>query len=188
MAAAGSLTLAGERRVYVRPPGAAAEDQLYRKCLKCGACVEVCPSRGVEQLDLSLDLLNLGTPVLNPLKGGCLAWKRPCLECCRVCPTGTLKEPVSLNNISLGSAKIDATGCVNCMMCIMECPVPGTVLFPNPEGGPFRRAQDIPTQLSLKDSHHKPYIVRDKCVGCGICANICPPRVIKLIPPGGGGP
>jgi len=96
--------------------------------------------------------------------------------------------PDSLTGIKLGNVSIDRPPCVNCMACLRICPVKGAVLFPNPEGAPFVREEDIPTRLKLVNSPVKPYIDNSVCVGCGLCVNICPVTVMVLTPMAGGKP
>jgi ferredoxin-type protein NapG len=183
VAITGALPLLPSSRHYVRPPGAADEKFFHQQCIKCGACVEACPTHALEQMDLSLDIKNLGTPVLNSRGGGCIAWKQDCLRCVQVCPTHALVMPSSLlEREKLGLARIDRKKCINCMLCFQKCPVDGAVLFPNPKGVPFTQEKDIPTQLKLVDSPLKPYVDDTKCVGCGICAHHCPAKTIEIVP------
>jgi ferredoxin-type protein NapG len=169
-------------RTYVRPPGAAKEGFFHQKCIKCGACVEVCPTQAVQQIDLSLDIKNLATPILNPEFGGCIAWGQDCLKCIKACPTDALSLPKSLPTTKLGNVVIDEPPCVNCMACFHVCPIEGAVLFPNPKGDPFRREVDIPTKLKMLNSPLKPYIDNTLCVGCGLCVHRCPVKVMTLSP------
>jgi len=179
----GGLSVIPTNASYLRPPRAIKEANFSLNCIKCGNCVEVCPTSALEQMDLSLDLKNLGTPVLNPKHGGCIAWNDgSCQKCADACPSGALSPEMVLKNQRLGVATIRKNGCINCMLCFQKCPIPGAVLFPNSEGLPYTRDYDIPTHLKLVDSPVKPIIDPDKCVGCGLCAHYCPPRVIDLKP------
>ncbi len=178
--------LAGEG-AHPRPPGASAD--ISSSCIRCGACVEVCPEHALRQLDLFPDFLDLGTPVLDFKRAGCSAWgKKPeekitesprCSECMKVCPSGAL----TIERFgSTGTALINKDKCVNCMECFRVCPVAGAVLFPNPDGRPYRNHTEIPVTLRYEASSFKPYIDKERCVGCGRCAAVCPPRIIKIIP------
>lgn len=179
---AGACLGLSSHRDYVRPPGAVQEDRFFRKCIKCGVCVEVCPSTALDFVGLGLDLKNLGTPKLNVRHGGCIAWKEPCLKCIEACPTGALVKPQDIGEVRIGSAFIRQNECVNCMMCFQECPVKGAVLFPNPEGVPYDAVKDIPHVLYTTHSPLKPYIDNDMCTGCGLCAHICPVDCIDITP------
>jgi ferredoxin-type protein NapG len=179
---AGACLAVSKDGKYVRPPGAVREEYFFRKCLKCGVCVEVCPSRALDFVGLSWDLKNIGTVKLNARYGGCIAWKKPCLKCAETCPTGAIVKPSDIKSVRMGSAWVKEMECINCMMCFRECPLEGAILFPNPNGEPFRRMQDIPSCLSGKDSLLKVYIDNSVCVGCGLCAYICPPKCIDMSP------
>ena len=152
------------------------------RCIRCGACVEVCPTRALELLDLSLDFKNLGTPVLNPDHGGCIAWGEKCLRCVEACPTQALSGPNPLTKRPLGRVRIIEPVCYNCMLCFRKCPVKGAVLFPNPNGDPFKAELEIPTDLMTADSPLKPYIDDSLCTGCGLCVHYCPPKAMTLSP------
>ncbi|SDP34312.1 4Fe-4S dicluster domain-containing protein [Desulforhopalus singaporensis] len=176
------LSLVSVASTPLRPPGVAAGADMAASCIRCGNCVEVCPARALEQKDISLDIRNTGTPVLNPNRGGCTAWKEPCGKCAEVCPTGALDKKLPLESQVLGTASIREEGCVNCMLCFEKCPVQGAVLFPNPDGPPYTRAYDIPSGMKMKYAKTKPYIKDDRCVGCGLCAHYCPVKVIDVKP------
>jgi ferredoxin-type protein NapG len=175
------LTVSSEAN-YVRPPGAIPEDVFFRRCLKCGICVEICPTGCLDFVGLTTDIKNIGTSILNIRHGGCIAWKKDCLKCAAECPSGALKKPSDLAEVRLGSAFVRGAECTNCLMCFRECPVPGAVLFPNPAGEAFRKAQEIPVALYHKDSLLKPFVDNSQCVGCGLCAHVCPPRCIDVTP------
>lgn len=180
----GAVPILSKEHQYLRPPGAIKDDIFYKACIKCGACVSACPTKAVTQLDLSWDLKNLGTPIIDITNGGCIAWGESCQKCIDACPTNVLSQVKDIKKEKIGIATIREEGCVNCMVCFIRCPYEGVVLFPNPDEPtkPYIKENNIPTDLKLKNSPLKPYIVEDKCIGCGLCAYYCPPRVIDMIP------
>lgn len=179
----GGLSMVSVEGDYIRPPGAVAAKEFTERCMRCGACAEVCPTRAITLMDLSLDLKNIGTPVIDYRLGGCTAWRGECMRCIEVCPTKAL-SPVKPLEKKIGIAKVRTNECVNCMVCYRWCPVEGAVLFPNLDGGePYTRERDIPEKIKLKDSPYKPWIDTDKCVGCGLCAHYCIPQCIEMLPP-----
>lgn len=180
----GAVPLMSGEHQYLRPPGSVKDDTFYKACIKCGACVSACPTKAVTQLDLSWDVKNIGTPVIDITNGGCTAWGEPCLKCIEACPTDVLSEVKNIKEEKIGIGVIRKEECVNCMVCFIRCPYEGVVLFPNPDDPqkPYTKENKIPTDIKLKDSPLKPYIVEDKCIGCGLCAHYCPPRVIDMIP------
>lgn len=178
----GGISMLPSKAEYLRPPGAINENIFSKRCIKCGNCVQVCPSGALKQLDLCLDIKNVGTPVINTDFGGCIAWRKECLKCVEVCPTGALSNDFNLENQKLGMAHIDSKNCVNCMACIKECAIKGAVLFPNPDGEPFKQVKNIPSYLNVSTSSLKPYIDSNLCIGCGVCAYYCPAKTIAMIP------
>ena len=179
----GAMSAVSVPGAHIRPPGAVNAKEFTSKCMRCGACVEVCPSHCLDLLDLSLDIKNIGTPIIDTSRGGCLAWKEECLRCVDVCPTKALDFSVPLANQKLAEVRIREPECVNCMVCFRWCPVEGAVLFPDPDGGkPFTREEQIPTRYKGVKSPYKPYIDPDKCIGCGLCAHYCIPQCIDFKP------
>lgn len=73
----------------LRPPGALAENDFLRTCIKCGLCVEACP---FDTLVLAApgDNKPIGTPYFIPREVPC--YMCPEIPCVPVCPTGALDE------------------------------------------------------------------------------------------------
>ncbi len=181
VASVNSLSRGGN---YIRPPGSVLPEEFTSKCMRCSVCVEVCPSRAIRMQDLTWDLKNISTPVIDTEFGGCTHWEKECLKCAESCPTGALDKTLVKKSYKMASVNLNAEGCVNCMVCFEKCPVEGAVLFPNPGGEPFSSIKDIPTEQRLVNSKHKPYINSDKCVGCGLCVHYCPQKIMNINPLG----
>jgi len=179
---AGSVGVLSAERGYVRPPGALRPREFTARCLRCSICVQVCPTKAIRLLDIGLDMKNISTPVIDTRFDGCIAWGEQCQLCAEKCPTGALSPVAEIQTHKIGLAGLDTPRCTNCMVCFRRCPIPGAVLFPNPAGEPFRREKDIPLELKTVNSPLKPYINREKCVGCGLCVAHCIPKIMHLEP------
>ncbi|MHC4489726.1 MAG: 4Fe-4S binding protein, partial [Planctomycetota bacterium] len=78
----------------IRPPGALAEKEFLKRCLKCGQCMRICPTNVLQPGGIDGGLENLWTPVLNNRIGssGC---QLNCVACGQVCPTSAIR-PITL--------------------------------------------------------------------------------------------
>ncbi len=179
---------------FPRPPRALPGGEFTARCMRCGACVQACPTRALAQRDLSPDFRNIGVPYIEARLGGCEAWGNGCRICADVCPSGALNPAADLAGMHLAVARFIPSDCTNCMVCLRRCPVPKAVYFPNPGGGaPWYREQEseIPAALKIVTSPIKPIIDESLCVGCGLCVAHCIPKIMHLAPygaPGGGRP
>lgn len=178
----GSFHAFSREAEYVRPPGSLKSVEFTARCMRCSICVEVCPTNAIRLLDLGWDFKNISTPVIDPAFGGCSHWQASCLKCTDSCPTGALDRGLITDNYKLAEVRFDEKYCVNCMVCLDRCPIEGAILFPNPDGKPFRKTREIPARLRLVNSPLKPYINPDKCTGCGLCAHYCPQKIMFLDP------
>ena len=94
----------------LRPPGA-DEAQLLAACVRCGACVRVCPTHGLQPSLTEAGIEGLWTPILVPRLGAC---DYACTACGEVCPTGAIPV-LSLNAkrlTAIGKAYVDAARCI----------------------------------------------------------------------------
>jgi ferredoxin-type protein NapG len=57
-----------------RPPGVFQEDEFLGKCIRCRACVNVCPVHGLDLAHLNQGLQNVGTPVLSVPNRYCMVF------------------------------------------------------------------------------------------------------------------
>jgi MauM/NapG family ferredoxin protein len=155
----------------IRPPGALPEEQFLQKCVKCGACMKVCPTNAIQPALTEAGPEGLWTPMLVPEIGYCEYY---CSLCTQVCPTGAIKELdiESKNKVIIGLAWIDRNRCIPwifgdpCIVCEEHCPVSPKAI------------QLMPTEVKLKGGIVKtpltPFINLETCTGCGICENKCP--------------
>ena len=170
----------------IRPPGALgadlSDDVFLSKCIRCGACIKVCPTGGLQLSGMQqLGLKGLWTPHLVPRLGHC---DYGCHACGQVCPSGAI-PPLPLSekqSTVIGRAYIDMNRClpwadnIRCAVCEEMCPVPdkAIVLQGGDEGesdtssggglGPAQGAPRVP----------RPYVLSSLCIGCGLCEKRCP--------------
>ncbi len=71
----------------IRPPGALPEDAFLARCVRCGACVNACPTSALQPSLTIAGLEGLYTPVLVARHGWC---EPSCTRCGEVCPTGAI--------------------------------------------------------------------------------------------------
>ncbi|MBM3146894.1 MAG: 4Fe-4S binding protein, partial [Actinobacteria bacterium] len=75
----------GERpRAVLRPPGVTDEDDFLSTCIRCGACVSVCPTSGLQPAGGQAGAAGFWTPVLEPRRGYC---EYTCTACGSICPS-----------------------------------------------------------------------------------------------------
>ncbi|MDD5309851.1 MAG: 4Fe-4S dicluster domain-containing protein [Deltaproteobacteria bacterium] len=163
---AGRIPWLGESRA-VRPPGAVDKTAFGRLCIRCGSCIRVCPTGGLEPATDEAGPLLLETPVLNGREGGCAF---DCNACGRVCPTGAIRPLALLEKRKdrIGVARVDGGRCVAlaaggpCVVCFAACPVAAIRL--------------VPTGKLLPWGEHllAPTVVENACTGCGLCEARCP--------------
>jgi MauM/NapG family ferredoxin protein len=156
---------------FVRPPGALAEKEFLKKCVRCGACMQACPTNAIQPAVFQAGLEGVWTPILVPVNGYC---EFECYRCTQVCPTHaiarlTLEEK---KQFKIGTAVINRSACYtyvdgyNCAVCEEHCPVPDKAIrFRDVEVYNFRGKLKKVKQI---------YVVPDLCIGCGICENVCP--------------
>ncbi|HIW00226.1 MAG TPA: 4Fe-4S binding protein [Candidatus Desulfovibrio intestinipullorum] len=147
---------------FVRPPAALPEEDFLRLCLRCGACMQICPGKALQPLLFQAGGVGFHSPVLVPRLGAC----RPdCTLCGTVCPTGALKKLSLLEKrwAKMGTAVVNRTLCLafaegrRCMVCKENCPY-GAVDVVAREG--------VPVAV--------PVVQANRCYGCGFCEKACP--------------
>jgi len=151
-----SPSVRADVRQRLRPPGALKDDQAFiAACIGCGLCGEVCPPRCIRFYTREGgDRVN--TPYIDPEQKGCIL----CDKCMDVCPTESL-TPTPRLEIDMGIAQIDQSACYPwvdqgvCGACVVICPLGERAI-----GFDFA-------------NFYKP-VVRDGCVGCGLCVEVCP--------------
>jgi len=154
----------------LRPPGA-KEQNILEKCLRCGACIQVCPTSLIQPAGLEMGLERLYTPVLNPEKGYC---EFSCNACGRVCPVEAIPalELEEKQIAVIGKAYIDQNRCLawsdhkTCMVCEEMCPLPTKAIQ--------LTDADVIDPDGTKRAIRVPQVDRNRCIGCGVCEFKCP--------------
>ena len=167
LAARGSPTL-------LRPPGtldANPDPIALTQCTRCSECMRVCPTNGLQPAVLEAGAEGFGSPVLIPRLGYC---DYSCNACGQVCPVQAI-PPLSLDAKRLqviGKAYIDENRCiawsdhVPCIVCEEMCPLPKKAV--QLEQADVWGPDGTRVELQL------PHVLRDLCIGCGICEYKCP--------------
>jgi polyferredoxin len=158
----------------IRPPGVWETNSdvvAFTKCIRCNECIRVCPTGGLQPAVLDAGAAGLGSPILAPRLGYC---DYSCNACGQVCPVQAI-PPLSLDTKReqvIGLAYINQNRCipwsdhVPCLVCEEMCPLP-------------EKAIRLET-LEVWDSGGKsvslqlPHVLREVCIGCGICEYKCP--------------
>lgn len=152
----------------IRPPGSLPEDKFIEQCVRCGSCMKVCPTNGLQPAIYEAGIEGFWTPILVPRIGCCT---QECNACGQVCPTEAIK-PFTIaekSYIFIGTATIDRSQCIawaddkKCLVCDEYCSYKAVEWKPTPEG--------------VK----RPFVNEKKCVGCGICESACPVQPIAAI-------
>ncbi|MBI3039124.1 4Fe-4S binding protein [bacterium] len=164
-----------ERKVpspqLIRPPGSVSEEEFLRRCIKCGECMKVCITNGLQPTFLEAGLGGMWTPTLVPKLGYC---EYRCTLCGQVCPTQAI-EKKSVNEkakVKIGLAFIDKNRClpysqgIDCIVCEEHCPTPKKSIW-------FQSAEVI-LRSGEKRFVSQPKVDQDLCIGCGICEAKCP--------------
>lgn len=155
----------------IRPPGSLPEPEFLASCIRCGACMKVCPTNALQPASNQAGPEGLWTPVLVPRMGYCEYY---CSLCTQVCPTGAIKELkiAEKTKIRIGTAWIDKNRCIpyalgrSCTVCEEKCPTSPKAI------------KLVETESEMPDGTWAgleiPVVELDLCIGCGICETRCP--------------
>ena len=146
----------------LRPPGALPEMEFLSRCTRCGLCMKVCPSNGLQPAWSNGWIEDIFSPVLMARRGPC---EPDCNACGRVCPTGAI-APLGLPQkqwAKMGTAEVQEARCLAfaenraCVVCQEVCPFGAIDLV---------RAPNVEVAV--------PKVDPKRCFGCGYCEKHCP--------------
>ncbi|MBI5779568.1 MAG: 4Fe-4S binding protein [Planctomycetes bacterium] len=165
----------GQSLPRLRPPGVSrSEGEFLSKCQRCGECMKACPTNGLQPLLAESGLYAMFSPVLVPRIGNCRYY---CNACGQVCPSHAIPDMdlADKQEWKIGRAYFDTTRCIpyvnkeHCLTCEEFCPVPEKAI-----------------EHYVKDGLEYPYVVKERCIGCGLCEKVCPVQglaAIRVSPP-----
>ncbi|WP_455370277.1 4Fe-4S dicluster domain-containing protein [Petrachloros mirabilis] len=135
------------RKDWLRPPGAVDEDVFLERCTKCSDCAKACPHGSIvfHQLD--------GTPVIFADQVPCYLCED--LPCISACATEALIAVDGPEQVRMGVVTVSHRLCTagqGCHACVSKCPT-GT--------------------LSMNFDTQQLAVEVSRCVGCGLCEQIC---------------
>ena len=176
----------------IRPPGAVEESKFLAGCIRCYRCQDACERGSIRFFSEAHGEL-YHTPYVDPAVVAC----NVCMKCTRVCPTGVLRpmEVEQRAEVDMATVELNVEGCLSykaearyderaanwetkltpslepvelpdpsdpgftrrgpCVECYMVCPVKEQAITRKP--GEF----------------FSPIVSPDKCIGCGLCEEIC---------------
>jgi polyferredoxin len=157
--------------LLVRPPGAQDEGEFLSRCLRCAECIRACPTAGLQPALSEAGLEGLWTPRLASRLGAC---DYSCNACGQVCPSGAIPR-LGLDEkreTVIGVASVDRNRCLpwsydtQCIVCEEMCPRPTKAI----------RLEEVMVKdaAGMQVLLQRPIVLRDLCIGCGICENQCP--------------
>lgn len=162
----------------IRPPGAVAEEDFLRRCVRCGECLKVCIGQALHPAFLESGATGLWTPLLVARLGYC---EYNCTLCGQVCPTGAIQRlPLEEKRKAIiGLAVFDRDRCLpyarqeECLVCEEHCPTPEKAII-------FRE-RSVPNATGSTKTLKVPEVVAERCIGCGICETRCPLSGVSAI-------
>lgn len=166
-----SLFAASHHHYMIRPPGALTESSFMDACVRCGQCMNVCPTNALHPSFVEAGFYGMYTPRLIPRIGYC---DFTCIRCGQVCPTAAI-QPLSLKEkqkVVIGTAYIIRDICIpwsefkDCLVCEEVCPIQNKAIT-------FEK-RTVQNKENKSVEVLFPIVHEDRCIGCGICENRCP--------------
>ncbi len=154
----------------IRPPGSVEETEFLRRCVKCGECMKVCITNGLQPTFMQAGFEGIWSPILVSRIGYC---EFNCTLCGQVCPTDAIEElAVEVKRKrKIGLAFVDQNRClpyafgINCIVCEEHCPTSPKAIKFEPR---------VVTKQGAQKELKLPVVDPEVCTGCGICEYCCP--------------
>jgi ferredoxin len=158
----------------IRPPGVRETNQdavAFTNCTRCNECIRICPTGGLQPAVFEAGSAGLGSPILVSRLGYC---DYSCNACGQVCPVQAI-PPLDLTvkrERVIGLAYIDENRCIPwsdhqpCLVCEEMCPLPEKAIQLEKVEAWGANGVSVIVQL--------PHVMREICIGCGICEYKCP--------------
>ena len=184
---AGYADKAQSSPLTLRPPGALAEKDFLRTCIKCTLCAEAClnrpsnidketgkPRPATLKIAKTNTTVTVGTPYFVPVDTPCYMCDD--IPCVPVCPTGALDEASVTNEkgeldyreMDMGLAVVDQHSCIaywgiQCDACYRACPLLDEAI----------KLKYDRNDRTGKHAFLKPIVDMNVCTGCGLCEKAC---------------
>jgi MauM/NapG family ferredoxin protein len=149
---------------FIRPPGSLPESEFLARCIRCGECMKVCKTNTLQPADFEIGFEGLWTPHHVMRRAPC---EKECNMCGHVCPTQAIRAlPLEEKKfVKIGTAVIDRHRCIAweqeklCLICAEICPF---------------NAVETRIVDNFRGMFKRPFVLEDKCTGCGYCEKACP--------------